>query len=118
MSIAEQNHYIQGLEDGIGLVKTLFSLSLDERLDKFGEHQVATILDRYDFTEIKERLETLSKYYVIRGIREECDGVKKCVVESDRLTMKPDDVLINAFLNCHKKRNISFVSVETIYIRE
>lgn len=118
MSIAEQNQYIQGLEDGIGLVKALYSLSIDERLDRFEEHQVPTILDKYDFAQIKERLETLNKYYVIRGIREECDGVKRCVVESDRLSFKPDDVLINAFLNCHKEKKISFVSVETIYVRE
>lgn len=110
--------YIQGLSDGVEMVKALFEMSTDERLEKFGYILVAEVLSNFDFIQIKEQLESLKMYYIIRGIRVENNQVKRCVVESDRLTFKPDEVLINAFLNCHKEKNISFVTIEEVYTRE
>lgn len=110
--------YINGLSDGVGMVKTIFEMSIEERMERFGKANISMILDEYDFQQIKEHLETLKTYFIIRGIRVDDDGYKKVVVESDRLTFRPDEVLINAFLNCHKNKNISFAAVETIYVRE
>lgn len=112
------NAYINGFVDAVEMIKKLYSLSIDERLDKFEEHQVPTILDKYDFAQIRERLETLNKYYIIRGIRVNDEGFKKVVAESDKLSLKPDEVLINAFLNYHKNKNVSFAIVEEIFVRE
>lgn len=110
--------YINGLSDGVGMVKTIFEMSIEERMERFGKANISMILDEYDFQQIKEHLETLKTYFIIRGIRVDDNGYKKVVVESDRLTFRPDEVLINAFLNCHKNKNISFAAVETIYVRE
>lgn len=109
--------YVQGMSDGVEMVKALFEMSTDERQEKFGHFLVAEILDNFDFIQIRERMESLNKYYIIRGIVAN-DQVKRCVVESDRLSFKPDEVLINAFLNCHKDKNINFAIVEEIFVRE
>lgn len=110
--------YINGLSDGVDMIKSIFEMSIEERMGRFGKANISQILDEYDFQQIKERLETLKTYFIIRGIRVDDYGYKKVVVESDRLTFRPDEVLINAFLNCHKNKNISFAAVETIYVRE
>lgn len=110
--------YCQGMEDMYDMIKSIFEMSVDDRVEKFGKANISMILDEYDFQQIKERLETLKTYYIIRGIKVDDNGYKKVVVESDRLTFRPDEVLINAFLNCHKNKNISFAAVETIYVRE
>ena len=110
--------YCQGMEDMYDMIKAIFEMSVDDRVEKFGKANISMILDEYDFQQIKERLETLKTYYIIRGIKGDDNGYKKVVVESDRLTFRPDEVLINAFLNCHKNKNISFAVVETIYVRE
>lgn len=110
--------YVQGLEDGVNMIKAIFELSIDERMERFGKANISQILDEYDFQQIKERLETLKKYYILRGIRVEPNDIKRVVVESDRLTIKPDEILINAFLNCHRAKNISFTCVEEIYVKE
>jgi hypothetical protein len=110
--------YINGLSDGVGMVKTIFEMSIEERMERFGKANISQILDEYDFQQIKDRLETLKKYYIIRGINVDKDGFKKVVVETDRLSFEPDELLINAFLNCHKDKNITFAVAQTIYVRE
>ena len=110
--------YCQGMEDMYDMIKSIFEMTVDERVERFGKGNISVILDEYDFTQIKERLENLNTYYIIRGIRVEDSGLKHVVVESDRLSCKPDEILINAFLNCHKAKNLSFAVIEEIYMRE
>ena len=110
--------YISGLEDGVGMIKKIWEMTSTEREEKFGYTRIGFILEMYDFAEIRERMESLKKYYVIRGIREENDKVKRCVVESVRLLLRPDETLINAFLNCHKDKHLSFATIEEVYVRE
>lgn len=116
--MAKDVDYIAGLEDGASMIKSIFAMTPEEREEKFGYTLVANILDVYDVIEIRERLETLNKYYIIRGIKVSDTGFKRVVVESDRLSFKPDEVLITAFLNCHKDKHITFATVEEIYVRE
>ena len=110
--------YIQGMEDYHNIIKAIFELSPEERKERFGSPLVANIIDRFDFQQIRELMvERLEKKYIIRGIKEDDFGKKKIAVESDPLSFKPDETLINAFLNCHKDRNLSFATVEEIYVR-
>lgn len=110
--------YIEGLSDGVNMIKKISEMTWEERDERFGYHDIGSILDIYDFSEIRERMESLNKYYIIRGIKDDYIGKKVCVVESDRLTIKPDETLINAFLNCHKDKHISFAVVEELFVRE
>lgn len=48
--------FCNGIECGIGLVKKLFELTVDERMTLFDESLVANIIDRYNFAEIMEAL--------------------------------------------------------------
>jgi hypothetical protein len=110
--------YCQGMEDMYDMIKAIFEMSVDDRVEKVGKANISMILDEYDFQQIKEHLETLNKYYIIRGIKVDDNGYKHVVVESDRLSCRPDEILINAFLNCHKNKHLTFATTETIYVRE
>jgi hypothetical protein len=110
--------YTQGLSDGVEMVKSIFEMTTDERQERFGYPLVAEVLDHFDFIQIRERMERLSRMYIIRGIKVDDNGFKHVVVESDRLSIKPDEVLINAFLNCHREKHITFACVEEIYVKE
>ena len=48
--------YINGIEAGITLVKRLYALTLDERMTLFDDNTVPSILDKYNFAEIIDRL--------------------------------------------------------------
>ena len=50
--------YINGMEHGVNLVKDVFSMTVGERKIVFGESDVAKILDKFDFIQIKNRVET------------------------------------------------------------
>lgn len=52
--------FVNGVEAGITLVKRIFELSVSDRTNMFGESNVASILDRYNFAEISE---------ILRGIK-------------------------------------------------
>ena len=111
--------YINGMEHMYDIIKRILELSLEERTSRFGSPNLPTILDKFDFAQLRERMvERIEKKYVIRGITINDYHQKKVAVESDPLDIKPDETLINAFLNCHKNKNISFAVVETIYVRE
>lgn len=49
--------FIDGLEAGVNMVKGIFELSIHERINKFGMTDVASILDTFDFAQIKNLLE-------------------------------------------------------------
>ena len=53
--------YINGLEAGVNLVKSLFELSTDKRMTLFDDVMVSNILDKYNFAEIIEILNQLNK---------------------------------------------------------
>ena len=46
--------YIQGLEDGVNMVKAIYECSTGQRKEIFGETEVARILDKFDFAELRE----------------------------------------------------------------
>lgn len=48
--------YINGIEAGITLVKRLYGLTLEERMTLFDDNTVPSILDKYNFAEIIDRL--------------------------------------------------------------
>jgi len=49
---ADEN-YIQGVEDGVNMIKAIFECSVSRRKEIFGETNVASILDRFDFIQIR-----------------------------------------------------------------
>ena len=111
--------YINGLEDMYNIIKSIYELTIDRRMQIFGEDTVPAILDKFDFQQIREKMvERIVVRYVIRGISVNDYNQKRVVVESEPLTIKPDEILVNAFLNCHKDKNIKFATVEEIYIKE
>lgn len=44
--------YTNGIEAGVELVKNIFELTTFQRYEKFKLTDVASILDRYDFTQL------------------------------------------------------------------
>ena len=46
--------FVQGLESGVGLVKSIFEMTAMRRKEIFGETDVARILDKFDFMELYE----------------------------------------------------------------
>ena len=52
--------FINGFESGITLVKAIFALPTYERETIFGTVNVATILDRFDFAELYERMSQIT----------------------------------------------------------
>ena len=51
--------YVDGLEAGVTLVKAIFALPAYERKAVFGTSDVATILDRFNFAELNEKMSGL-----------------------------------------------------------
>lgn len=109
--------YLNGVEDGVVIVKELYELSTKDRIGLFATSEVATILDNFSIMDIKDRLKNgfeLKKYKVIRGIRDE--GTKlKVVVESARFSEVTEDMVLN-FLESND--NVDFADVKEIYVRE
>lgn len=111
--------YVQGLEDMYNTIKAIFELTSGERCKRFDTYSIPFILGKFDFYEVYEKMHNpIEVKYVIRGISVNDYNQKKVVVESEPLTIKPDEMLVNAFLNCHKDKNIKFATVEEIYIKE
>lgn len=48
--------YIQGLEDGVGMVKQIMELSYQRREELFGSRDIGVILNKFDFAQMKEKL--------------------------------------------------------------
>ena len=111
--------YVQGLEDMYNTIKAIFEMSHEARSEKFGSPYVASIMNEHDFVEVFEEMNNPIKVkYIIRGIKVNDYNQKRVVVESGQLDFKPDEVLVNAFLNCHKDKGVSFATIEEIYVRE
>ena len=111
----DDRQYVDGMETGVELVKRIFEIGIEERVKRFGTNDVATILDRYDFAELFDRMDCLNKYYIIRGIKD--SHIRKDVVaESGRLKFPPDKTMIKAFMNVHK--DADFAVVEEIFVKE
>ena len=119
LRIELDRNYIDGMSDGVLLVRRLFELDRYDRIKHFNESDVAKILDKFDFQQIREILgrpdKELKKYYIIRGIKTSI-GNKKVIVESGRLFIEPTDEMIEAFLLNHSE--VDFAVTETIYTRE
>lgn len=124
MSIKEQDSYIQGLEDGIEIVKAIYSLDRFDRQKYFHETKVSNILNRFDFAQIREivngikheDIREIKKYYIIRGIHINLNNNEKSVVaESIKLAFAPDEEMINTFLAVHT--DVDFAVCEEIYVR-
>ena len=119
-----ENNYKAGMDDCFLTIKRLYELSSSERYELFGSTVVASIIDRYDITDIRTKLhdpkfksdKTLAKYYIIKGIREIGDGRKVTCAMSSPLKIRPTDEMIEAFLLTHN--SALFAYVNEIYIRE
>ena len=48
--------FVDGMECGVNMVKGIFELTVSERINRFGMTDVASILDSFDFAQIKELL--------------------------------------------------------------
>ena len=48
--------FVNGMECGVNMVKAIFEMSVGERINTFGTSDVASILDKFDFAQIKEIL--------------------------------------------------------------
>ena len=110
--------YINGIEQGIEIVKSIFSLSKDDRKERFGSTDIATILDSFDFVQIQNEMSRerkLVKHYVLRGIHN--TGCKKEVVwESQWLEGKPSDAMILEYLCTNEEAD--FAVLEEVYTAE
>ena len=119
LRIELDRNYIDGMSDGVLLVRRIFELDRYDRIKLFNESDVAKILDKFDFQQIREILgrpdKELTKYYIIRGIKTSI-GNKKVIAESGRLYIEPTDEMIEAFLLNHSESD--FAVTETIYTRE
>ena len=119
LRIELDRNYIDGMSDGVLLVRRIFELDRYDRIKLFNESDVAKILDKFDFQQIREILgrpdKELKKYYIIRGIKTSI-GNKKAIAESGRLYIEPTDEMIEAFLLNHSE--VDFAVTETIYTRE
>lgn len=107
--------YTQGMEDGVILVKQIFELSQVERVNKFGSRNVADILDKFDFIQIKEKLageEVCTVYYVIRVFTE-----KGYVLHtSERMKIQPTSEIVLDYIMRYP--GAEFAKVETLFVRE
>lgn len=115
--------YINGLEDGVNMTKAIFALSTSERESRFGSADVAQILDKFDFAQIKELMSAeievqpeIKGYYVLRGYK---DG--ECVVVSTRFKFPPQPDLIDGFIRLHTlpdSEMIDYAVAEHRWVRE
>ena len=117
MSLREQDIYIQGLEDMYNIIKAIFELTIDRRMQIFGEDTVPAILDKFDFQQIREKMvERIVVRYVIRGIKVNDQHEKRVIAESGHLKFRPDEDMVKAFLDVHP--HVTFACVEEIYVKE
>ena len=120
----KDNDYIDGFEDGVLLIKNILSLSVEERLRRFRSADIAVILDKFDFQQLKELYNTpadkkLKVYYVIRGIQ--TNGLlKRVTVESRRYEYCPSPDTIEQFIRTNNLQTqlVDFATVEIIYVYE
>lgn len=112
--------YYNGMEDGVLMTKAILELDMSSRKELFGDYDVTNILDKFDFRQIHEKLKVrkpekeLKKYYIIRGIKVDDNGFKRCIEESKYLTSMPDDRQIEGFLIINDK--VTFATVQEIYV--
>lgn len=105
--------YVQGMEDMYNIVKALYELPVDERVAKYRTSDVAQIIDRFNFAQLRTMHERkLQKYYVIRAIKATTCS-KEVIAESIKLEFPPTDDMIKDFLSQHT--DASFAVVEYIY---
>lgn len=108
--------YIQGMEDFYNIIKAIYELTYEERMRTFGMSHVSMIIDKFDFQQIREKmLDPVKKFYVIRGISVDDNGIKRVMAESGRLKYMPDEDMVNVFLQIHK--NVSFATIQEIFVR-
>lgn len=65
--------YIQGLEDGVGMIKEIYALTSERRKELFGSPVVSEILDKFDFAQLKEKLDIPIQVRKIYEITIVCD---------------------------------------------
>ncbi len=121
----KDNDYIDGFEDGVLLIKNILSLSVEERLRRFRSADIAVILDKFDFQQLKELYNTpadkkLELYYVIRGFKENNTGIKRVTIESRRYEYCPSPETIEQFIRTNNLQTqlVDFATVEEIYVYE
>lgn len=118
-----EENYKAGMEDTVLIIKRLYELDVNERLAIFYTADVANIIDRYDITNIKKKLDhphfenkSLRTYYIIKGICSNSNGAKMVCAMSGRLKFEPTDEMIEAFLSTHPIADFAYVN--KLYVRE
>lgn len=115
-----EENYKAGMDDCFLTIKRLYELSSDERDELFSSTVVANIIDRYDITDIREKLKKSDKvvktFFVIKGIRSNSNGAKMVCAMSGRLKFEPTDEMIEAFLSTHPVADFAYVN--KLYVRE
>lgn len=115
-----EENYKAGMDDCLLTIKRLYELSSDERDKLFDTTVVAGIIDRYDITDIREKLKESDKvvktFFVIKGICSNSNGAKMVCAMSGRLKFEPTEEMIEAFLTTHPVADFAYVN--KIYVRE
>lgn len=115
-----EENYKAGMDDCFLTIKRLYELSDVERYDLFYNSNVPTIIDRYDITDIREKLKksdkVLKTFFVIKGICSNSNGAKMVCAMSGRLKFEPTDEMIEAFLTTHPVADFAYVN--KLYVRE
>lgn len=115
-----EENYKAGMDDCFLTIKRLYELSGDERDELFGSTVVSNIIDRYDITDIREKLKksdkVLKTFFVIKGICSNSNGAKMVCAMSGRLKFEPTDEMIEAFLTTHPVADFAYVN--KLYVRE
>lgn len=115
-----EENYKAGMDDCFLTIKRLYELSADERDELFDTTVVANIIDRYDITDIREKLKksdkVLKTFFVIKGICSNSNGAKMVCAMSGRLKFEPTDEMIEAFLTTHPVADFAYVN--KLYVRE
>ena len=109
-----KDEYKKGMADFYFIMRGIFEMTPEERIKVFKSSNVATILDNYDYKQIRKMM-YCKKMYVIRGINVDKNGFKKVVAESGYFNFKPKEVVISTFMKMHK--DATFACVEEIYVR-
>lgn len=53
----EDRAFVNGMEAGVLMIKQIFEMTVNQRINKFGMSDVASIIDTFDFAQIKNLLE-------------------------------------------------------------
>ena len=104
--------YINGMEEGVEMVKKLYEMTSDERKEKFGTTLVSDILDKNDFAQIAEKLK--EKRLVLRWMIRGYDKIGN-KFESPWYDVSPSKDMVSAFIDYN---TLEYAQIVSIYVKE